>query len=211
MKLKLAIFHYLLIIFKVEFAVRLSGGNTLNEGRLEVYYNDEWGTICQENSLWDIKEANAVCRGLGYGIASEATSGVVFGQGSGSIWDNPYQCNGTEVSLQQCNQGGWETPQYPEPCSDVVVICLESGKIYFVTRSNLGNILQYKHDIIWYIFIHITLDLVCADETNGYNGHGCQEYRRWCDSGAYSQDVYKLFRHACRKTCQLCTGKKQLC
>ena len=32
--------------------LRLSGGSSLNEGRLEVYHNGEWGVICQEDNIW---------------------------------------------------------------------------------------------------------------------------------------------------------------
>ena len=45
-------------------AVRLMNGSTSDEGRVEVCVNGEWGTVC--DSGWDRREAEVVCRQLGY-------------------------------------------------------------------------------------------------------------------------------------------------
>ena len=44
--------------------VRLRDGRTPNEGRVEICYYDNWGTICDDN--WDDNDARVVCRQLGY-------------------------------------------------------------------------------------------------------------------------------------------------
>ena len=45
--------------------VRLAGNNTLpNVGRLEIYYNDTWGTVCPR--AFDDKDAQVACYMLGF-------------------------------------------------------------------------------------------------------------------------------------------------
>ena len=44
--------------------VRLVGGRSDNEGRVEVCVNSAWGTVC--DSSWGTQETNVVCGQLGY-------------------------------------------------------------------------------------------------------------------------------------------------
>ena len=44
--------------------VRLINGEFVNEGRVEVYCNEEWGTVCSNN--FGSTDADTICQQLGY-------------------------------------------------------------------------------------------------------------------------------------------------
>ncbi|KAI4883640.1 hypothetical protein NFI96_008745, partial [Prochilodus magdalenae] len=77
--------------------LRLSGGNGSCSGRLEVYHNAKWGSVCVD--LWDVRDAEVVCRQLGCGPVNGS---IVFGAGSGTVWMNRVKCGGNEIHLWDC-------------------------------------------------------------------------------------------------------------
>jgi len=80
--------------------LRLVGGSTYKEGRVEMYYNGGWGTICDD--LWDNLDAGVVCRQLGFGSYGTALTGTSVPDGSGSIWLDDVKCIGSEINILSC-------------------------------------------------------------------------------------------------------------
>ena len=84
--------------------VRLVGGSTDYEGRVEVCNSNAWGTVCDD--LWDVTDANVVCSQLGYGAATSAPCCARYGQGTGTILLDNVNCDGTESRLVACAHNG---------------------------------------------------------------------------------------------------------
>ena len=99
--------HNLICLYIVVVEIHLVNGPTQYEGRVEVYHNGEWGTVCDD--LWGINDAQVVCRQLGFGPAIAARSQAYYGEGSGQIWLDNVNCVGTELTIEDCSHRGWGT------------------------------------------------------------------------------------------------------
>ncbi|NWV49759.1 C163A protein, partial [Daphoenositta chrysoptera] len=80
--------------------LRVMGGENECSGRVEIWHQGSWGTICDD--AWDVADANVVCRQLGCGSAVSALGEAAFGEGTGPIWLEKVHCKGTELSLWDC-------------------------------------------------------------------------------------------------------------
>ena len=107
-----------------EHSLRLVGGDSNFEGRVEIFHEGQWGTVCDDE--WDIADANVVCQEL-FGVdAIEAKWRAFFGEGSDPIWMGDVECVGDETELRQCPFRGWGE----EDCDhdeDAGVICEQSS------------------------------------------------------------------------------------
>ena len=76
------------------------------EGRVEIYHDGEWETVCDDH--WDDVDARVVCRQLGLPYDDAvAFYRAHFGQGSGRIALDDVQCAGWETDLALCPSRGW--------------------------------------------------------------------------------------------------------
>ena len=105
--------------------LRLVGGSSYSEGRVEVNYNGEWGTVCDDE--WDDTDAGVVCRQLGFGSSGTAIGVAVFGQGSGPIWLDNIKCTGNESTLASCGHLGVGVTRSCSHYEDAGVRCSGHG------------------------------------------------------------------------------------
>ena len=49
--------------------VRLVGTGLKHVGKVELRYQNEWGTVCNDGSSWGKPDADVICRMLGYKAA----------------------------------------------------------------------------------------------------------------------------------------------
>ena len=91
---------------------------------MEIYYNGEWGTLC--NYGWDLNDAQVVCRQLGFGaVISIADKAYVnkYGAYADKIWYNDLNCTGNELTIENCSHTGWSNGDFCRHRRDAGVVC----------------------------------------------------------------------------------------
>lgn len=113
-----------------DFSIRLvndiSGHS--NEGRVEVYYGGEWGTVCH-HGFPNFDNDRVICRQLGYSDARVTTELLWFGD---TLHDQPMLmsdllCSGREPTILDCFLYIWEASSHcTNHSQDMAISCLES-------------------------------------------------------------------------------------
>ena len=149
--------------------IRLAGGNTNLEGRLEVCFAGQWVTVTDDG--WSTPDAKVVCRQLGFNdgckcpvdrstgslyvcVGALSYNRAYFGQGSVPVLLDDVYCRGTEDTLLNCTYNGAINDGHNEDTgvrcfNQIGNICCSSyscspGCLFFLstvnTNCNLGKL-----------------------------------------------------------------------
>lgn len=181
--------------------IRLSINDSLPKenatGRVEIYHNNQWGTVCGRS--WDLEDAFVVCSELGMVKAIFESRNAKYGRGDGlPIWLSKVNCVGEESSLADCPHPGWGNVGSCTHGNDAGVKCLETGVPQIVevgcykdSSSNraLRSFIQNKrYRIDWYNLRSVVTK--CAERAwqLGFRYFGIQYYAEcWSDREAESR------------------------
>ena len=127
--------------------LRLVGGSDSSRGRLEVYHDGRWGTVCDDD--WDIKDGQVACLQMGFGAAVEVIlkGGSRGLRGRDPIWLDNVECTGLEDNIADCEHNGWGVTDCTH-FEDAGLVCI--GKyvckmslmlctVYYVVCAYIGS------------------------------------------------------------------------
>ncbi|XP_007910181.2 antigen WC1.1-like [Callorhinchus milii] len=122
-------------------------------GRVEIYYNETWGTVCDDS--WGSREADVVCKQLGCGSAVDAISAAPCGSASGQVWLDEVRCSGKESALSECASSEWGQHDCGHK-EDVSIVCSEHKMLRLVNG-------QHSCEGRVEVFYNETWGTVCSD------------------------------------------------
>ncbi|XP_040920255.1 deleted in malignant brain tumors 1 protein-like [Toxotes jaculatrix] len=128
--------------------VRLINGTDRCSGRLEVFHNNQWGVICNNN--WGQKEASLVCKELACGNPKNPHENLNFGESGLRAFRST--CSGNVSSISQC-----ELQEYTGACNTVSLSCTGNPPLRLVNGTDrCSGRVEILHNGQW--------GTVCDDE-----------------------------------------------
>ena len=141
--------------------LRLANGTDRCSGRVEMFHDGQWGTVCDDD--WDMHEGEVVCRAMDCGSPLMVPSSAHFGMGDGNIWLDDVHCSGNETSLIHCLH-----PMFGENnCGhgeDAGVVC--SGILVTKTGRQLGQ--RNRSRFQMFLGLVLVAGVVCSGNLRGF-------------------------------------------
>ncbi|XP_029281880.1 deleted in malignant brain tumors 1 protein-like isoform X2 [Cottoperca gobio] len=125
--------------------IRLMNGTSQCSGRVEVYHNGQWGTICDDR--WGMQEAVVACREMNCGAALAVKFKSFFGRGHDQVWLDDVDCTGHEKSLADCPHKNFGDHDCDHN-EDAGLICSDAVRLLNGTNSCSGRV-EVFHDGQW--------------------------------------------------------------
>ncbi|ESO89538.1 hypothetical protein LOTGIDRAFT_125269, partial [Lottia gigantea] len=129
---------------------RLVDGSRYNEGRVEIYYNERWGTICDDG--WSTEDADVVCRQLGFRrTGSIVIPSLSFDETQEEVRIKDVKCTGSEPILQRCNLGLLASTETCPTSNYAAVRCAPKPPTVRLVggfQSNEGRV-EVKYNGVW--------------------------------------------------------------
>ncbi|XP_043407942.1 scavenger receptor cysteine-rich type 1 protein M130 isoform X2 [Chelonia mydas] len=194
--------------------IRLVNGTGRCAGRVEIYYNGSWGTVCDDS--WDLSDSNVICKQLGCGHAINATVSAHDGQGSGQIWLDDVNCSGNESNLWDCPSGGWGQHNCRHK-EDAGVLCSEFTDLRLVNGSDCAGRLEVFYSGTWGSVCNspmdaVTMALICKHLDCGDKGTLLKEFTHGSGSGPTWVDGVRCDKqHSSLWQCPSDPWKQQSC
>lgn len=163
-------------------AVVLFGGQSPREGRLEIYHNDIWGTVCGGDEFTH-SAARVVCHSLGFGyVGGKKPSAIDYGFGTGTIWLDDVRCDGTERQIGECRHGAWADHNCGHR-EDVAVVCFGNWSDQPVGDPPREPLEIYFIPVYVVVFVFVFCAILHCYQT------GCRKCRQAEHSGRGRQPV----------------------
>ncbi|XP_067119939.1 protein bark beetle [Centruroides vittatus] len=81
--------------------IRLVDGNSILEGRLQIFYKDKWRSVCTNSKNWTEVDLQVICQQLGFSGGSIYHWFQRNKADSQLMYQNP-NCSGRELSISEC-------------------------------------------------------------------------------------------------------------
>ncbi|VDI02394.1 Hypothetical predicted protein [Mytilus galloprovincialis] len=86
--------------------LRLVGGSSPRDGRLELFYNYQWRTICHDH--FDVVDARVACRQLRYRTDAVEIYTATGASSNAKIWIGDFNCYSSDTRLINCRLQSWD-------------------------------------------------------------------------------------------------------